>query len=192
MVPRIIHQSYKTVEHPYPRHWQQSWRDSHTGWDYRFHTDDDNLDLVRTHFSRFLAAFEAFPCGIMRADFARFLYLYLWGGVYADLDYVCLNPFDALLEQIPQLGIPMLSENTYYRYHNALLISEAGNPFWLKCAQHAEHYFLTEGPPESRIPRRAIPPADRHRNGKTLFRRLDRSSSYAFRLDFVCFLGQAR
>src|ERR1700678_1877163 len=125
MVPRLIHQSYKTVEHPYPRNWQQSWRDSHPGWDYRFHTDNDNRDLVRTHFSRFLAAFDAFPNGIMRADFARFLYLCLCGGVYADLDYVCLSPFDALLEQIPQLGIPMLSENTYYRYHNALLISEA-------------------------------------------------------------------
>jgi mannosyltransferase OCH1-like enzyme len=141
MIPRIIHQSYKSVEHPYPRHWQQSWMENHPNWDYRFHTDADNRQLVSAHYPQFLDTFDAFPQGIMRADFARFLYLHLWGGVYVDLDYVCLKPIDRLFDEIPQIGIPELPENGCYHYHNALLISEMRNPFWLKCAEQAIHYF---------------------------------------------------
>lgn len=148
MIPRIIHQSYKSAEHPYPKHWQRSWTENNAGWDYRFHTDRDNLEIVATHFPEFLEAYEAFPRGIMRADFARFLYLYLWGGVYADLDYACLKPFADLIDGSIRIGIPELPENTYYHYHNALLLSEEGNPFWLHCAKQAVSYFRASKSPQ--------------------------------------------
>lgn len=140
MIPKIIHQSYKSTVHPYPVHWQKSWKEKHSDWSYHFHTDDDNRKLVIDHCPQFLTAFDAFPQGIMKADFARFLYLYVWGGLYADLDYVCLKPFDTLLEQISHFGVPELPNNTYYHYHNALLISEPGNTFWLECAEQAVQY----------------------------------------------------
>lgn len=148
MIPKVIHQSYKTVWHPYRRCWQQSWIENHPAWVYCFYTDEDNCRIVRQHFPQFLAAYTSFPQGIMKADFCRFLYLYLWGGIYVDLDYVCLRAFDTLFDQIKNLGIPELPSNEYYRYHNALLISEARNRFWLKCAEEAIHYFNSANPPK--------------------------------------------
>lgn len=146
MIPKIIHQSYKTVEHPYPRIWQQSWVEAHADWIYRFYTDADNRQIVNDNFPQYLGPFDAFPKGIMRADFSRFLYMYLWGGVYVDLDYVCLKPCDILLAKSDPIGIPELPQNRHYRYHNALLISESENPFWLKCADRSMQYFMSAKP----------------------------------------------
>src|SRR5690242_18466519 len=71
--------------------------------------------------------------------------MYLWGGLYVDLDYVCLNPMDDLISCITRMGIPELPTNTYYKYHNGLLISLPGNSFWLKCAENAvNHFKLTQ------------------------------------------------
>ena len=154
-IPRIIHQSYKTVEHPYPVSWQESWRAQNPDWQYIFHTDADNHALVAQHFPEFLEAFDELPVGIMRADFCRFLYMYHWGGVYADLDYVCLRPFDDFMDRIEHIGIPTLPDNGYYAYHNALLVSEARNPFWLTCAEHAVEYF--RGNPNPRVEELAGP-----------------------------------
>jgi hypothetical protein len=83
----------------------------------------------------------------MRADFARFLYLYSWGGVYVDLDYVCLKPLDNLLRHVVKIGIPSLPKNGFYQYHNAMLVSEPGNPFWLTCAEQAVLYFWSSQHP---------------------------------------------
>lgn len=146
-VPKIIHQSYKTTDHPYPVDWQRSWQEQNPGWKYHFHTDADNRALVSRHFPEFLEPFDAFPLGIMRADFSRFLYLYLWGGVYADLDYTCLRPLDSLAESVGSLGIPSLPTNDRYQHHNALLLSDKGNPFWLTCASAAIEYFTHEKQP---------------------------------------------
>lgn len=148
MIPKIIHQSFKTARHPYPLKWQQSWLDNHPKWEYHFHTDADNRRLVAKLCPQFLKAFDSFPRGIMRADFARFLYLYSWGGVYVDLDYVCLRPMDSLLRQVAKIGIPWLPGNGYYQYHNAILVSEARNPFWLTCAEQAVFYFWSSEFPQ--------------------------------------------
>ncbi len=140
-IPKIIHQSYKTPAHPYPHEWQESWQTNHPDWEYRFYTDADNRSLVEEHLPEFLEAYDLFPYNIMRADFARFLYMYLWGGVYVDLDYACLQPLDSLIGTVEHIGIPALPDNRFYQYHNAMLISEPGNEFWLSCAKEAVVYF---------------------------------------------------
>jgi hypothetical protein len=48
MMPRIIHQTWKTEA--IPPQWQaaqRSWRDAHPEWEYRFWTDEDLDRLVR-------------------------------------------------------------------------------------------------------------------------------------------------
>lgn len=140
-VPKIIHQSYKTPDHPYPGDWQDSWAQMNPKWNYRFHTDDDNRQIVQAHYPHFLKVYDSLPVNIMRADFSRLLYMHLWGGVYADLDYVCLKSFDSLIVQVRELAVPLLPHNRYYQIHNALLVSVPGHPFWLKCAEQAVEYL---------------------------------------------------
>jgi mannosyltransferase OCH1-like enzyme len=95
-LPKIIWQTYRTPELP-PEAiaCQRSWIELNPGWDYRF-VDDDGIDrfVTETVPAAVYALFLSFPLGVMRADFWRYLVTRQFGGIYADLDTVCLAPLD--------------------------------------------------------------------------------------------------
>lgn len=132
MIPKIIHQTYKTDNLPpyYRREWQQSWKDHHPDWEYRFWTDADLRALAAEKYPWCLPVFdrpEVWP-GVIRADLGRLMVLDQFGGVYADLDYVNLRPLDPLLThdrtfiaaRSPASGIPCVP--------NAFIASMPGQP----------------------------------------------------------------
>ena len=55
------------------------------------------------------------------------------GGIYADMDFECLRPFDHVLEA----GKVAVAESPYdhERVQNALLASPPGHPFWVEVAR---------------------------------------------------------
>lgn len=57
--------------------------------------------------------------------------MYKYGGIYLDLDYVCLRSFDSLNLSRDVGLIP--SNNTPFHYTNSFIISRPGSLFWLKC-----------------------------------------------------------
>ncbi len=94
-IPRILHQTWKDDSPPEPlRTWQQTWRDHHPDWDYRLWTDADNRAFLTEHYPWFLPIFDAYPEPVMRADAVRYFLLLHFGGLYVDLDFECLRPFD--------------------------------------------------------------------------------------------------
>lgn len=98
-IPRIIWQTYRSLEvPPEALDCRRSWRTLNPGWDYRF-MDDRAIDrFVReTVSAEVYGLFRAFPLGVMRADFWRYLVTQRHGGLYADLDTVCLVPVDEWL-----------------------------------------------------------------------------------------------
>lgn len=100
-IPRVIHQSWRdNVTLPLDfREWAQSWRDNNPGWRYSLWTDSDNHFLVKQHYPWLLASYNALPAPIMRADTARYVYMHVDGGVYADLDTWCLQPLGSLFDK---------------------------------------------------------------------------------------------
>ena len=52
-----------------------------------------------------------------------------------------LKRMDPLLDSVTTFAIPELPNNRLYKYHNALMISQAGDPFWLRCADSALEIF---------------------------------------------------
>lgn len=144
-LPRIIHQTWKSAEVPAQwRPYQESWRARHPGWEYRLWTDADLHAFIREHYGWFLPIYEGYADPIMRADAARYFLLFHFGGVYADLDYECLRPFDDLLagrrlvvglEPAAHMELPLTKATGLRRMLcNALMASEPGHPFW-------EHVF---------------------------------------------------
>ena len=67
-----------------------------TAWRMWLWTDEGNRDLVARHFPSFLGLFDGYDLPIQRADAARYFYMWLYGGVYIDLDTVCLREFESL------------------------------------------------------------------------------------------------
>lgn len=96
-IPRIIMQTWKTTT--LPARWQAS-QDAikrlMPDWHYVLLTDADNLAFVKQHFPDFVKTFEGFEYDIQRADAIRYMWLYVNGGVYLDLDILPLKAFDSL------------------------------------------------------------------------------------------------
>lgn len=139
-IPTIIHQSWKDTRIPddsYPHHWQQSWRQIHPDWQYILWTDDDNRELVRSKYPRFLDFYDNLDMGIKKADFCRFFYMHAFGGVYADLDFICLRDLTPILFNAAIVVGHLSQDNPYYKIPNAFIASAPGHEFWLTVAEDA-------------------------------------------------------
>ena len=133
-IPKIIHQSWKTSDLPPKfRKWHQSWIDVHEGWEIRLWTDQDNLQLVKDKFPFFLDRYNQLSSNIKRADAARFLYMYEFGGFYADLDVECLQHHETL-RYVGSVLLPLMDNSQKTHLHNipnAWLASPPKHMFWM-------------------------------------------------------------
>jgi mannosyltransferase OCH1-like enzyme len=74
MIPRIIHQTWKTREVPKQfLFFQKTWQTHHPEWEYRFWTDEDSRELVAHHYPAFLGTYDAYRDPICRVDAFRYL-----------------------------------------------------------------------------------------------------------------------
>jgi hypothetical protein len=141
-IPKVIHQSWKDKNVPEIfKSWQAKWQQYHPDWEYHLWTDDDNRELVKKHYPHFLSTYDSFPMGVMRADSARYMYMHLYGGLYADLDMDPLRTTEELLSTIdlnpnkPNAILGYMGVHYTFRHNvpNAWMISTPGHPFWLFC-----------------------------------------------------------
>jgi hypothetical protein len=90
-IPRIIHQTSKSrcVTRRVARAIEK-WQ--FTGWDYYFHDDEAVRRLLHTEFPEFphlsLVSKYCLIHGTVKADLWRYLVLWVYGGIYADIDAV--------------------------------------------------------------------------------------------------------
>jgi mannosyltransferase OCH1-like enzyme len=134
-IPRIIMQTWKTKT--LPSQWQAS-QDAILRllphWTYHLLTDADNLSFVKSHFPDFLATFTGFEYDIQRADAIRYMWLYVHGGVYLDLDIKILRPLDDLFHHKSDLYI-VKSKIMSNVYTNAFMAARPGLPIMLRCLE---------------------------------------------------------
>lgn len=159
-VPKFIHQSWMDIDLPAKMsRWSQTCRYLHQHWEWVLWTDEDNAKMVEDYFPWFLETYRALPAEINRADVSRNMYMYAFGGVYADLDTECLRPFDRLLSkhdvkikeqstlQIPsdippntsdtqvalfgRMGYDGTDGTLYHTIPNAWMAATPGHPFFL-------------------------------------------------------------
>jgi len=116
-------------------HCQQSWKAHHPDFEYVLWTDETLEELVRTIYPSHYDVWKDYPAQIHRADFARALILYYFGGIYADMDYYCNKRF---FEALP-VGVVAVAESAWAPkelMQNALMISPQRHPYW--------HYVIGE------------------------------------------------
>jgi len=119
----------------------------HKDWEYRLWTDKNNLQLVNESFPEYMHMFNGLVKGlpgfvkgkkIRQADTIRYMILYKYGGVYADLDMAALKPLDPMmlqheivLGQEPLAHAHLLNKKER-TVCNAIMSSVPGHPFWLR------------------------------------------------------------
>eukprot|EP01084_Bolivina_argentea_P158649 276332_1 len=116
-IPKIIHQSYKSI-HTLPPRWKDSkvlWQKHHpktTGWQYMFWNDSVIDKFMHQHYKWFMPTYDSYPHYMQRIDAARYFILYHYGGIYSDLDISpnsniesLLSSTDIMLVETPNIGI---------------------------------------------------------------------------------------
>jgi len=95
MIPKIIWQTYKHPYDelmPYMKDAAQTWKDLNPEYEYRYVDDLAAAEFVAEYFGKeWFNIFVNVPIGVMRADIWRYMVIYQHGGVYADLDTLCLK-----------------------------------------------------------------------------------------------------
>lgn len=80
-IPKLLHQSWKSTDLPAKfKRWSDTCRRQHPDWEWVLWTDEDNLQLVKQYFPWLEDTFLSLPGNIYRADLARNLYMYIFGG----------------------------------------------------------------------------------------------------------------
>ena len=94
-------------------------------------TDEDNRRFVQKHFPDFLPYYDRFPHTIQRADAIRYMYLYIYGGIYMDLDYKIQHSLDDLFTTDSDVYlVPSGNVGTYIT--NSFMASKPGCKLWLE------------------------------------------------------------
>ena len=100
-------------------------------------TDRGCRKFIKTNYPGFLKLYDAYDAQIKRVDAFRYFLLHHYGGLYVDIDFECLKPFDALvtMESNCILGLePALHAERLYNKKplvcNAIMASPAKHRFW--------------------------------------------------------------
>ena len=135
---KIIHQSWKDYNvprHIYRKSWQESWKNMNPDWEYKFWTDEDNERLVRDDYPMFWEVFKKVEKGIVKSDLSRLLYLHKYGGIYADMDFICLKDLEPLLSPLGDHIVLGKHNNSIQPLPNAWMYSRKNEQFWLFIAR---------------------------------------------------------
>ncbi|KAF4236401.1 hypothetical protein CNMCM6457_002383 [Aspergillus fumigatiaffinis] len=159
-IPKIIHQTWFPAGSNMSERaqsWVQTMREQNPDWEWVLWDDETNNLLVQTYFPWFWDIYSGLPKEILRADLVRNFYMYLFGGMYADVDTEALVPVEPLfighgtsvashhktLSSLPPSKSPLVQRAFMGRMShsddlmasaavpNGWMASPPGHPFWL-------------------------------------------------------------
>lgn len=126
---------------PFMKRVAKSWTTLNPEFEYALFDDDDLAEFVRSEFPDFLPGWQKLKHGAAKADLWRYLVMFRYGGVYADLDCFCCAPLREWISPeaayVTQLGV----NKDFCQW---LLISVPENPIFLRAAERALDNILCD------------------------------------------------
>ncbi|KAG0671127.1 hypothetical protein C6P40_003113 [Pichia californica] len=136
LIPKIIHQTYKTSN--IPEIWkdgQKNCQDLNKDYQYILWTDEMARDFIAEQYPWFLKTFDNYQYNIERADVIRYFILSHYGGIYIDLDDGCARNLD------PLLTVPAFVRKTMPTgISNDIMGSVPNHPFFNKAISMLKRY----------------------------------------------------
>ncbi|KAL3880252.1 hypothetical protein ACJMK2_032501 [Sinanodonta woodiana] len=156
----IIHQTWIDTNIPEDfRKYVSSLKENHRNYVYMFWTDKMALKFVEDMFPMILPFYVNYRLNLQRADAVRYMILYEYGGVYADLDIVSLRPLDpvlrkysCILSQEPHIH-PIFYNNIYGLACNAFMACRRHHPFMKTLVNNLPSFSVAAGILDSTGPR---------------------------------------
>ena len=99
-IPRVVYQTWETKDiSPEFQNIIDSWKRYNPDYEYVLHDKYDREEYIRTNFhSRIYEAYCKIVPGAFKADLWRYCILYLNGGVYSDVDMLCMGKLDDFMK----------------------------------------------------------------------------------------------
>lgn len=100
-VPKIIWQTHNYEFDDLPIHLKQvtqNWKNLNPGWEYRYFSHNQRLESIKQYDILLESYLKQDP--VTQSDIWRYIVTYEHGGVYADMDSVCIKPLDYLLKNV--------------------------------------------------------------------------------------------
>ena len=102
MIPKTIWMTYKLKFEELPDYISNvidTWKFFNPEWEIRYNTDEDMHSFVKKEFPEYYEIYNMCPKIVMKGDLWRYMILYKYGGVYADIDAVCNTPIEDWLKE---------------------------------------------------------------------------------------------
>jgi mannosyltransferase OCH1-like enzyme len=97
-------------------------------------TNENSRQFVTEHFPEYLETYDNLPYPIQRVDMLRPMWLYVYGGVYMDMDNEILKDFSEFFKSGDLFFVSSI--NTRMFIHNDFMASRPKHPFWLAYLEH--------------------------------------------------------
>ena len=129
MIPKIIWQTYKdSFDQLQPSMVDavNTWKNLNPDFEYRYMDDTQAAEFILNEYGQeWHNIFVNLPVGVMRGDLWRYMIIYKYGGVYADLDTECLNPINTWLNEDYDM---IVCPETDIHYCQWTFAASAGHP----------------------------------------------------------------
>ena len=103
MIPKVIYQTYKDPFDSLPEYMQKtsnSWKTMNPDYEHVYMDDSQASDFIKKEYGeKVYNLFINAPVGVMRGDMFRYLIIYKYGGIYADLDTLCVEPVSSWMKE---------------------------------------------------------------------------------------------
>lgn len=138
-IPRNIFQTWKTKNiSDGLNNLIQTWKDKNQNYAHFLFDDNDCEAFIKKNFDEnvYKAYCKIIP-GAFKADFWRYCILFIYGGVYVDIDTICLNSIDIFIDENIEFITPIdLNNCPYYgKYNlfNCFIASVPRHPILMEC-----------------------------------------------------------
>lgn len=113
MIPKIIWQSHNYKYNDLPDVFfknLKTWETINPSWEHKYINNYERDDFIKNNFSDLYRIFKKIDNPVFQCDFWRYLVVYKYGGVYADMDSICIKPLDYMLKNYNDQDFIRLSD----------------------------------------------------------------------------------
>lgn len=132
-----------------------SWKTWNPDYTYTRMDDEECLEFIRANFDESVClAYTRIIPGALKADLWRYCVLYIYGGIYVDLDTICMNSLDKFIGANDFVTVIDLNRNPREGNHNlfnTFIASVPKHPILLGCINRIVKQVLANIIPRSML-----------------------------------------
>lgn len=153
MIPKIIWQTHKVEYSQLPEYMlecSKTWKKHNPEYEYRYLDDNDMDNFILEYFGKeWLDILNNCPIKIMKVDTFKYMLLYVYGGVYADIDYICSAPINSWSDKEQNLII--FQDDLFLEFTQAVFASSPNNTILSKTIDNIKKDLKNANKPSQQL-----------------------------------------